>query len=650
MMPKHIIHIVLCCLLLIASSYQIDPGKYSFKPVTPEMIKARLESSNVQGLHPRLFFSPKDIDRINNLYRQGDPLVKMGVDQIIQEAKDILTKPLLSYYLDEAKLRVPSVHQFASQVPALVMAYRISGDTVFANRAWKQLELMASYPDWGADRHFLDAGIGAFDFALAYDGLFDFLSAERKALLRQTVKKHVLNPGFVQLKKRIWWSTAHHNWNGICNGGIIMASLALFEEDPAHYSEVIATAINALPPYLQSFDPDGQSEEGLMYWSYGLMYTTITIESIKRVMGTSFDLDQFPGFRKTGWFPAYVSGPVTSLNIGDDPIKNERSRSFFWFAYNNKDTALAQLQYDLCQETKKVSWMDLLYYNPSMCHSKRIERKISSDIYIRGIEVMSLRTGWKKDDWFISMHGGYNNANHGHLDAGTFDIQALGEVWAYGNLGRDDYTSPGYFSKQTIPEYLDNDTLQSQPGRWHFYRLRAEGKNCLIFNPSIRPDQDEKGNAQLLRSGSIDKKGFFILDLTNCYSRDVIRYQRGIQLDRMNSSITIQDEWESKDFSSAWWQMHTKASIRLSDDKRNAYLRQNGKEIVVAISYPAQASFEIVKADYIPGRSFPLTKNSANEGFKKLVVHLTAKSSSITVHVAAYNSINPRQNIPLDQW
>jgi hypothetical protein len=650
MMPRKIFHIFLCLVLMTGSSYQIKLSKTWFKPVTPEMIKARLESSNVQGLHPRLFFSQEDIDRINNLYRQGDPLVKMGVDQIMKEAKDILSKPLLTFYLDEAKLRVPSVHQFASQLPALVMAYRISGDTVFANRAWRQLELMSSFPDWGADRHFLDAGIGAFDFALAYDGLFDFLSSERKSVLRQAVKKHVLTPGFIQLKKRIWWSTAHHNWNGICNGGIIMASLALFEEDPVLSSEIIAAAINALPPYLQSFDPDGQSEEGLMYWSYGLMYTTITIESIKRTMGTVFELDQFPGFKKTGWFPAYVSGPVTSLNIGDDPIKNERSKSFFWFAYNYKDTALAQLQYDLCEETKKVSWMDLLYYDPSMCHANKIERKISSDIYIRGIEVMSSRTGWKRDDWFVSMHGGYNNANHGHLDAGTFDIQALGEVWAYGNLGRDDYTSPGYFSKQTIPGYLDIDTLQSQPGRWHFYRLRAEGKNCLVFNPSIRPDQDEKGNAQLLRSGSIDKKGFFILDLSNCYSRDVKRYHRGIQLDRINSTITIQDEWESKDTVSAWWQMHTRASIRLSEDKRTAFLKQNGKEIMVFLSFPAKASFEILKADYIPGRSFPLTKNSANDGFKKLVVHLTKKASAITVQVAASNSLPDKQNIPLHQW
>lgn len=650
MMPKKILYIVLCWLLFTGYSYQNNPGISSFKSVTPEMIRARLESSNVQGLHPRLFFSKKDIDRIKNLFSQGDPLVKMGVDQIMKEANDVLSKPFLKYYLDEAKLRVPSVHQFASQIPVLVMAYRISGDTVFASRAWRQLEFMSSYPDWGAERHFLDAGIGAFNFALAYDGLFDFLSSERKSLLRQAVKKHVLIPGLLQLKKRIWWSTAHHNWNGICNGGIIMAGLALFEEDLALSSEIIAAAINALPPYLQSFDPDGQSEEGLMYWSYGLMYTTITIESIKRVMGTSFDLDQFPGFKKTGWFPAYVSGPVTSLNIGDDPIKNERSRSFFWFASNNKDTALAQLQYDLCQATSKVSWMDLLYYDPAMCHNYKIKRKIPSDIYIRGIEVMSSRSGWTKDDWFVSIHGGYNNANHGHLDAGSFDIQALGEVWAYGNLGRDDYTSPGYFSKQTIPGYLDNDTLQTQPGRWHFYRLRAEGKNCLIFNPSIRPDQNEKGNAQLLRSVSTDEKGFFILDLTNCYSRDVNQYQRGIQLDRKDSTIIIQDEWESKEATSAWWQMHTKASIHLSNDKRKAYLKQNGKEIVVSISYPTQASFEVLKADYIPGRSFPLTKNSANEGFKKLVIHLTDKISSIAVHFSANNSIATSQKRPLDQW
>jgi hypothetical protein len=36
-----------------------------------------------------------------------------------------------------------------------------------------------------------------------------------------------------------------------------------------------------------------------------------------------------PGMRKTGYFPVFSTGPVTSVNIGDDPLKSERAKSFF---------------------------------------------------------------------------------------------------------------------------------------------------------------------------------------------------------------------------------------------------------------------------------------------------------------------------------
>jgi hypothetical protein len=499
--------------------------------------------------------------------------------------------------------------------------YQLTGDTLFARRIVNQFKKLNDFPDWGANRHFLDAGIGGFDFALAYDALYAFLTAEEKKMMRSAVLKYVLIPGKEQLQKRIWWSTANHNWNGICNGGIIMAALSMYEEDPKEMSEIIALAINALPKYIQSFDPDGQSDEGLMYWGYGLMYTTIAMESMQRVLGTSFGLDQFTGFKKTGWFPAFVSGPVSSLNIGDDPIKNGKSRSFFWFAKNNNDTALAKMQYDLCKESNEMNWMDMLYYNPKMVRSN-LKNNIPLENHIHGIELMSLRSGWDNNASFISLHGGYNNANHGHLDAGSFDLQANGEIWAYGNLGRDEYTYPGYFSKTTLPSYTDTNLIQSDAGRWHFYRLRAEGKNCLVFNPTVRPDQNEMGIATLLNKNIGINESSFTIDLTNCYTRDVSSYTRKILLNKSTTAMTVKDEFVSKDTSTVWWGMHTKADITIWPKSNSALLQQNGKKMLVTIKSPSNAVFQVLDASYLPGELFPFTKNSLNVGFKKLAIHL----------------------------
>ena len=615
---KYLFNIIFLCFSNFILAQQLN---YHFTPVTATLIQDRLIRSNVINIHPRLFFSTDDIHRIRKLNEQGDTLIHIGYLQNQIESSKILKEPLLSYYLDEAKLRVPSIHKFSVQLPHLVMMYQLTGDTLFARRIVNQFKKLNDFPDWGANRHFLDAGIGGFDFALAYDALYAFLTAEEKKMMRSAVLKYVLIPGKEQLQKRIWWSTANHNWNGICNGGIIMAALSMYEEDPKEMSEIIALAINALPKYIQSFDPDGQSDEGLMYWGYGLMYTTIAMESMQRVLGTSFGLDQFTGFKKTGWFPAFVSGPVSSLNIGDDPIKNGKSRSFFWFAKNNNDTALAKMQYDLCKESNEMNWMDMLYYNPKMVRSN-LKNNIPLENHIHGIELMSLRSGWDNNASFISLHGGYNNANHGHLDAGSFDLQANGEIWAYGNLGRDEYTYPGYFSKTTLPSYTDTNLIQSDAGRWHFYRLRAEGKNCLVFNPTVRPDQNEMGIATLLNKNIGINESSFTIDLTNCYTRDVSSYTRKILLNKSTTAMTVKDEFVSKDTSTVWWGMHTKADITIWPKSNSALLQQNGKKMLVTIKSPSNAVFQVLDASYLPGELFPFTKNSLNVGFKKLAIHL----------------------------
>lgn len=614
-------NLVLFSLLLLVSTSSIGQQSVTdFNPVTAGMIRERLVSSNVKGIYPRLFFSAKDIERIKSLYNSGDPLIQIGYAAAKRNADETLTQPLLKYYLDEASLRVPSIHKFAAQLPPLVMMYKLTGDTLYARRIVDQFTLMSDYPDWGADRHFLDAGIGGFDFALAYDVLYSFTTPEEKRMMKEAVLKHVLLPGKKQLQKNAWWSTASHNWNSICNGGVIMAALAMFEDDPEGMSQIISLALNNLPRYIRSFEPDGQSEEGLMYWGYGLMYTTILFESLQRVVGTAFGLDKQPGFMKTGWFPAYLSGPVTSLSIGDDPIKNTRSLSFFWFAKNNNDSALAKMQYELCKESQTVSWMDMLYYLPEMIQLNTPTREIPLENYIRGIEVMSLRDGWSKLSTFVSMHGGDNFANHGHLDAGSFDIQASGEVWAYGNLGRDDYTYPGYFSKSTLPAYDAADSQQTIPGRWHFYRLRAEGKNCLVFNQSVRPDQNEMGAAVLSAKQADLTKASYTLDLTNCYSRDVSFYTRTIELNKQTSIITVLDSFIANKSSTVWWNMHTKASISIQCNGRSAILKIGDKQLKADIISPEHVVFDVLEATYLPGKTFPKTKNTPNEGFRKLVI------------------------------
>jgi hypothetical protein len=599
--------------------------------VTTTQVFNAFEKSVLAPDHPDLFFSSADMERIRLLIKKNDPVIGMGFRGLQTAADQYLQYPPVRYALDDAGLRIQVIHDLADQVPVLVLMYRITAEKKYAEKCIAQIAEMVKFPDWGEDRHFLDAGIAAFNVAFVYSGLYNEMTPGFRASLVEATKRHVLLPAAQQIQHKAWWYVSPQNWNGVCNSGIIMAALAMRREDPELMRTMFTTAINGLPAYLDAFEPDGQSEEGVWYWNYGQLYTILGMEAMQRTLGTSFGLYNRPGLKKTGWFPFYMSGPAASLNIGDDGVKEGLFPSYFWYARQFNDRQLACKQYEVCMQNKSVSWMDLLYYQPGLVAGNAPTGTAGAS-YIRGIELVSLRQNEDKNSLFIAMHGGNNAANHGHLDAGSFEIQALGEVWAYANLGKDKYVYPGYFTMDAKPTYLQPDSAQQKPGRFHFYRIRAEGKNCVVFNPSTRPDQDPAGRAKIanvVREGDVDSCS---AELTDCYKRDVQQYRRSISMHKNKPAIYVTDEINAIASSNLWWGMHTKANITLSADKRVAILTIKDKTLEASISTPADAAFQVVEATYLPGESFPLTHNSPNTGFKKLCIHLEGvKNTSIRV-------------------
>lgn len=623
---KRVFNIILCITYIHILSISICYSN-TFSVVLPDKILSDFKTKSVKESHPRLFYTDKTLNELRILREKGDEFILMNYNNSKKEADEILSSPFLNYHLDEAGLRIPSIHKFAVQVPNLIFMYQMTGDTKYAKRAVEQCKIIADYPDWGAERHFLDTGIGAYAFAFVYDGLYDYLSDDEKSMIRKALIEKALSPGKSQIEgyEKVWkWYKANNNWNGICNGGLITAALAIFESNPEFCSELISGAVNNLPLYLREFEPDGQSEEGLMYWSYGLMYTVLAFQSMENTLGTTYGMTSFPGIKKAGWFPFLMSGPVVSINIGDDPLRKGRDASLLWFADYYNDYSLAKKHIDLCLKKKSSHWEDVYFYKPAM-RKDDVPVSMSLDNYLHGIELFSIRENWNSDEaMYIAMHGGANNANHGHLDAGSFYLQALGEVFADGDLGRDDYTFPGYFSKKTIPDYWDKLSKQKEPGRWHFYRLRAEGKNCMVINPDIRPEQNENGKAVLKRAFKDGLKSGYTVDLSDCYLRDALYYTRTITMNRPERKINVVDTVVCNNKSSEiYWFMHTKADIRLSDSKKSAVLNIKGKKLSVEILSPTEAVFSIMSAESLFKNDLPYTKNTVNNEFKKLCIHLT---------------------------
>jgi hypothetical protein len=388
-----------------------------------------------------------------------------------------------------------------------------------------------------------------------------------------------------------------------------------------------------------------------MYWGYGLSNFIRWMESMKRSLGTDFGYTEQPGLRVAGEFPLAVTGPVAGISLGDDPSSaSRRNQTLYWFAQRYRNAALARYHQADVKTYQDYRWFDLLFYDPKLLQSGDVASHLPLDRYIRDVEYISFRSSWNHDEaLYVGIHGGDNKASHGHLDAGTFFVQGAGQLWGLGGLGSDDYTYPGYFSAKTLPAYWDEPELVTEPGRFHMYRLRAEGKNTLVFNPDMRPDQNPDGRAAFERILTRHDDAMAILNLTGVYERDAWRVRRGVGLRNKRQTVVIQDELQAKKPSQVWWSMHTLATVELLQNGRVAILTMGDKRLWMEIQAPFHASFSVMDASYLPGQSFPLSRNSPNiiagHPVQKIVIFLP-KVTELTLNVSM-KILDPGEERPL---
>jgi hypothetical protein len=625
--------------------------------ISPEGVAQAFSAAGREAVHPRMLADAARLAEVNAL-GSSDPVVAAMRAGVIAAADNLsvvndlgeYANPPRPYALDAANLRIPNIHAFHNPVGNLAVAYALTGDERYAGRIWAQVDMMNAFPDWGANRHFLDTGVAAANYAIAYDFLQGWLSQDQQDAMWQALREKALVPALNQMRAKAWWHRSAQNWNAVVHGGLIMAALAWYERDPDLCAEIVSLAANGLTTYIDEFYPDGQTVEGALYWGYGMSYLGMGIEAMRNVLGADFGLSDSIALERTRYFPMLISGPVATLNFGDDDIKDDVGETQLWLARRYGDAALVRSLYNRWQAGGTGSWRDLMWFHPDdMADSPAGPSQL--DNYVRGQEVVSLIDDWTSPSaLFVAIHGGDNNASHGHLDAGSFYIQAAGSYFAFGNLGPDDYTSPGFFTNSASPAYnaAVNITAQGNQSRWHFYNTRAEGKNALVFKPratpgDVRPDQNPGGAAIVKRIHSHPSESSAVLDLQPAYSRDVQHYERGIRLWRERSLITVQDEFVPKADSTVWWFMHTRAPAMIMNGGKSARLLGGTGNLTATIRSPQQAVFKVMNAplDYLPGSAFPQTENrKIPAGMRKLMIQLDADAGvhqtiAVDFHVGA---------------
>jgi Heparinase II/III-like protein/Domain of unknown function (DUF4962) len=593
-------------MLIVAATPAIGDENMALKIPSAKAILAKLHPD-----HPRIMARGEDFERVKTRVA-NDPMARRWFAKVRKDADKLLAAEPSKYEIPDGKRLLATSRRVLDRVTTLAMVYRLSGDKKYADRAWTELSAAAKFKDWNPP-HFLDTAEMTQAFSIGYDWLFDVWTARQKETLRRAIVTHGLEPGLACHEgrgKSNWWPRCSHNWNQVCNGGLVSGALAIADLEPELAGKILTHGLRTIQQPMAEFAPDGAWAEGPGYWHYAVRYNVYLLASLESALGTDFGLSGAKGFDETGTVPIYMTSPMgETFNVADVGRPHRiRAPQMFYLAAKFGRPHYAEWQFGRA----KPDALDLLWMPDSV---PKALAPLPLAKYFRGCDVVTMRSAWgDRDALFVGFKAGSNAVNHSHLDLGSFVIDSGGVRWAI-DLGSDNYNMPRYFSDDT---------------RWTYYRLRAEGHNTLVLNPDAGADQPPKARTAITRFETTARRTTVTADLTPAYARHARGVERTIEMTGGNR-VTLTDKVEMKAPGDLWWFWHTQAEVTLSKDARTATLSQKGKTVRVAISGPKAATFEVMPARPLPTSPNPSCQN-ANKGVRKLAIHL-AKVKKTTIRV-----------------
>ena len=568
--------------------------------------------------HPRLI-STERIGKIKTLIRE-DTLAKEIWISNLKFAQELLNKKPLIYNKPDGR-RLLSVSRAAlDRVRSLSMTYLILGEKKYAERAWKELNAVASFSDWNPS-HFLDCAEMTHAVALGYDWLYNFWSAEQREILQKAIIQKGLNPALEAYGKKDGWHKGNINWNQVCNGGISIGALAIAEHIPEVASKILCTAIESIQLPMKAYEPDGGGFEGPTYWDYGSRYNVFFLDALENSLDTDFGLGSMEGFRRSGDFQIQLSATdLMCFNFSDSDLKAMSTAQHFWMGKRYDRPHYSGFRYLALKRGVKANVLDLLWFDDRF---KDFDlNSMPLDKYFRVAEIITMRDSWDNGKGFvIAMKGGSSTRVHSHMDLGSFILEYDGVRW-FTDFGKDAQTYQRHINKA---------------GRWDFYRTRAEGHNTLVINPKFRGSQKrtEDGIAEFIKFESGKESATAVLDVSKSYHDDV-SFKRTFTLTR-GEEFRIADEIKCKKPSELFLFYHTEAEIELTKNNRQAILKQDGKSMVVNLVKPIAAQFEVLPAEPMP-ESPILPFQEKNEDTRKLSIHfIDTEAVDVEISFKSFN-------------
>ena len=601
--------------------------------ILPVRAQTATSFDTLQKQHPRLFIHDSELPAIKKAIAT-DPFVKIVYEQQLAVGEKLLTMPPDQYFIGGSEhTLLGTARDLEGRIFTLAGLYRITGDKRFADRAIKEMLATAAFPDWNP-AHFLDTGEITAALGVGYDWLYPVLTPADRATIEHAIATKGIDPWLERIKNGEAIHHEHNNWNQVCNGGETIGALAIADVDPERARAIIDHARVAIGDIMQLFAPDGGFEEGPGYWNYATSYNVLFIDALNSALGTDFGMANAPGFSSTGDYNIQSIGPTYLLaNFSDAGAGIYPSPQMFWFARRFHRPFYAEFERHLilsgkldpreARESSRFDIFSVLWGAEDVNLTDGAELPLVQSF--ARVDQAYMRSAWNDPNaWYVAFKGGSARASHGHLDLGTFILDAFDQRWA-SDLGPDNYGLPGYFGRQ----------------RWTYYRMRTEGHNTLTIDGQ---NEDLDAKAPLTAAAAKGNTLYAIADLNQAYKGKLTSWTRGVKL-LDKKRVLVQDEITPAQAVDVVWNFHTFADVKIAEDGRSATLTEGGATLHARILSPAAGRFSTASTQAPP-------PNAPNPGLTNLAINLPKVSAAETIAVVFTKPGDNTQPVlkPLSAW
>jgi hypothetical protein len=528
--------------------------------------------------HPRILLLSGEERQIQQSIA-GSPIWKKMHETILKECDNIILLPPIERIQIGRRLLDKS-REAIRRIFYLSYAYRLTGQDKYFQRCEKEMLAIARFSDWNPS-HFLDVAEMTMAVSIGYDWLYPKLSAESQKLIRDAIVYKGIYPS-LDPKYNSWLKT-DNNWNQVCNAGMTYGALAVAEEHPGLAQSIIERAIGSIPISMNVYKPEGAYPEGYGYWGYGTSFNVMFLSAVETAFNSDFGLNETPGFLQTAGFLQHMTG-VTGpcFNWGDAGQGGGLNPAMFWLAQKNNDPSQLWVEKGYLQRDDFTHFIRdrllpaIMIWGKDLPLEKVSEPKVKAWQGQGANPVAMMRTSWTDPNAiYVGFKAGSPSVNHGHMDVGSFIMEADGVRWA------SDFGMQDYESLESKGMNIFGRTQDAQ--RWTIFRLNNYSHSTLIVDNQL---QQVKGYAKIDRFSDNPDFMYSISDISSVYENQLSSAKRGVAVVDQKYVVVCDELVGTDKPTTVRWNMLTSATPKLG--KNGLTLTKDGKTLVLKVNTDAK--------------------------------------------------------------